>query len=134
MFRLNSSIETSFETSFDQNQVDRFFSSVDWSIGFKPSVPPTFLTIFRKGEFELLLKLEIPVKKVLHGEQSYRFFKDLKVDTIYKGTTSILQHIEKKTRSTLMRILILETKIFENDSSILCAVCESTLIVKEELQ
>ena len=131
---MNNCLETTFEATFDQKQVDQFFSSVHWSLLFKPAVPPTFLTIFRKGEFELLLKLEIPVKKVLHGEQSYRFYKDLKTNTNYKGTTTVLQNIEKKSKSILMRILVLETKIFEKESSILCATCESTLIVKEALQ
>jgi len=39
----------------------------------KGEAPPTYMTTLRKGEFELFVKLGIPLPSILHAEQEYTY-------------------------------------------------------------
>ena len=40
--------------------------------------PPTFLTCFRHGEFELFEKIGLKLQNVLHAEQIYEYESDIR--------------------------------------------------------
>src|SRR4051794_38239189 len=86
-----------FEVSIPQDQIDCFFPAVAWQTPGRPMTPPTLATVFREGEFQALQKLAIPLQKVLHGEQKYRFKKDLRAGVKYDCTTHLNSHFEKTT-------------------------------------
>lgn len=65
---------SSFEEKFDDARIRAFAESVKGREEL--SLPPTIVTIFRRGEFELMEKLGIPLARVLHGEQEYEYAVD----------------------------------------------------------
>lgn len=74
--------------------------------------PPTFLTIARDGEFELLQVLGLPLKNILHAEQEYEYEAPLLAGDELVYSTSLAQVLEKKGGSGSMTFFILET-VFE---------------------
>ena len=83
------------------------------AVGAEPAAlaPPTFLTVFRAGEFELLERMGIPLAGVLHGEQTYLFNSDVRAgDEITYKTTLTAVHEKKGTRGQ-MTFLNFETVI-----------------------
>ncbi|MEW6057976.1 MAG: MaoC family dehydratase N-terminal domain-containing protein [Bdellovibrionota bacterium] len=118
-----------FEASVPFAQAKLFFEATDWSQDFRPLAPPTLATIFRNGEFEALKKLNIPLQKVLHGEQKYKFIKELRPDQTYRGETFVASQIEKSGGSGKMSIYVFQTNLIDQDSEV-CVECSSTIIVK----
>jgi hypothetical protein len=60
-----------YEHHVTQASIDEFARVV--GAPSRGEAPPTYMTIFRQGEFELMQKLGIPLSKVLHGEQEYSY-------------------------------------------------------------
>ena len=77
----------------------------------RAEVIPTFLTVCRKGEFELLQKLGIPLSQVLHGEQEYILDSPIEAgkDLVYE--TKLAQVHEKKSAHGLLQFMIFETAV-----------------------
>jgi len=73
--------------------------------------PPTFLTVFRAGEFELFDKLGLKLSSVLHGEQQYSYFSEIRAGDEVSFRTKLSSVIEKKGSSGRMSILVFETEI-----------------------
>jgi hypothetical protein len=71
-------------------------------------VPPTFVTRCRRGEFELMNRLDLPLERVLHGEQEYAFAGELRVGETLVYRTRYASHAEKRG----MQFLVFETEIF----------------------
>ncbi|MBC7691049.1 MAG: MaoC family dehydratase N-terminal domain-containing protein [Methylotenera sp.] len=70
---------------------------------------PTFLTLFREGDFELLTLMGVELRSVLHGEQEYEYDGYLKAgdEVSYQ---SIVAHItEKESKKGALHFIILET-------------------------
>ncbi len=100
-----------FEWSFTQEQAALFFKAVSWQLPDRLGVPPTIATVFRKGEFEILNLLQIPLKQVLHGEQEYIFHKNLEPNKIYRCETILKNQHEKQGSSGKLRFLVFSTKV-----------------------
>ena len=62
------------------------------AIGAKESLtaPPTFLTVFRKGEFDLFRLLGIELAHVLHAEQGYQYENFIQAGDIVQFETSVI--------------------------------------------
>lgn len=71
---------------------------------------PTFLTVCRKGEFELLQKLNIPLSRVLHGEQEYVFENQIQPGSNLIYETTLATVLEKKG-TTPMQFMVFETVV-----------------------
>ena len=96
-----------FRETIDADRLRRFADA----IGARESdpAPPTFLTAFRRGEFDLLQKGGIQLKHVLHGEQEYQYASPLRAgDTLEYETTLASLH-EKRGGSGKMTFLVFET-------------------------
>jgi len=100
------------------------------SIGADPAlgVPPTYVTAFRRGEFDLMQGLGIKLNQVLHGEQDYVYEGSLKVGDRVRYETKLAQILEKKSATALMQILLLETQI--QAAGKLVATARTTIIVR----
>ena len=72
---------------------------------------PTYLTVCRKGEFDLLQKMGVPLTQILHGEQQYEFLAPIHPGDHLTYTTAVIHCIEKKMRQGAMSVLTLETEI-----------------------
>ena len=118
--------KVTFELSLSKNDFERFFNAVEWSLPELPPCPPTIATIFRDGEFEILRQLNIPLKKVLHGEQKYRFYSDLKPDTKYRGETFLENLVEKNK----MSFFVLQTNLIDEETGKATIECTSTIIAR----
>ncbi len=71
--------------------------------------PPTFLTLFRKGEFELFQQLGLELSRVLHTEQEYIYENRIMAgDSIYFETT-VLQVLEKARATSFTQFITFET-------------------------
>jgi hypothetical protein len=87
--------ETSAEYSekVDEARLQAFRAAVGAT---GPGVPPTFMTCFRAGEFELFNTLGFELSQVLHAEQEFTYENDLQAgDTaFFKATlTNVLEKI-----------------------------------------
>lgn len=71
--------------------------------------PPTFLTVGRKGEFELLQRLGVPLQRVLHGEQEYEYLRPIRAGDRVEYVTRLANVLEKRGTSSFMQFLIFET-------------------------
>ena len=102
-----SSIGTSvgpFEEDVTASRIRAFIQAV----GGRESdiAPPTFLTIFRKGEFALLNDLGIPLSSILHGEQEFFNLKPIMAGDRLRYSTRLAEMVDKKR----MRLLTFETQ------------------------
>jgi len=84
----------SYQDEVNQNRVLAFCEAV--GIQNSDVVPPTFMTLFRKGEFELFQKLDLELSRVLHSEQEYQFENALKPGDKINYRTILNQVREKK--------------------------------------
>jgi hypothetical protein len=80
------------------------------AVGMKTSLvaPPTFMTVFRKGEFELFDHLGLPFSSVLHSEQQFTYESDLRAGDEILFQTELTSVLEKKGR---MSFLHFETSV-----------------------
>jgi hypothetical protein len=91
----------------------------EWLQGFCGAVgapvstvaPPTFVTVARKGEFEICKNLGVDLAHILHGEQEYRSFQDLNEGDTFTYTTTFQNVVEKQGSSGFLRIITLETLV-----------------------
>ncbi len=72
-------------------------------------VPPTYITIFRDGEFSLLERLGIPLAKVLHADQEYQYDLPVRAGDEIEYVTELVQVLEKHGRAGSMSFLTFET-------------------------
>ncbi len=94
----------------------------------RPSGFPTYLTVCRQGEFDLMVRFGIPLSRVLHGEQAYDFRRPIAPDSILTYSTRLAQVLEKRGSATPMQIMIFETEIMAGAESI--GLARSTIIYR----
>jgi hypothetical protein len=58
--------------------------------------PPTFMTVFRKGEFELFASLGLKLESLLHAEQLYDYRSDIRSGDRIEFHTTLSHVLEKK--------------------------------------
>ena len=92
---------------------------------------PTFLTIFRDGELEVVERMGISLSQVLHGEQEYTLKSAiLPGDEISYFTTLMSVH-EKKGKSSTLHVLTLETDYVETKSDRDIGTAKTTFVIRE---
>lgn len=96
------------------------------------AVPPTFLTICRKGEFDLLQRLGIPLARVLHGEQEYVYHRPLEVGSRLTYETKLIQALEKKGSASILQIVTFETDVRDSVGTV--ATSRTTIIYRGAAQ
>lgn len=89
------------------------------AIGIEDSqvAPPTFLTLFRRGEFDLFQKLGIELSRVLHAGQEYQYENEIQAGDCVRFETVISNLLEKDRPSARMQFITLETEVYVERSS-----------------
>lgn len=88
--------------------------------------PPTFMTVFRKGEFEIFDLLGLKLESLLHAEQGYQYKSDIRIGDEVEFQTQLSHVLEKKGGA--LSFLTLETKFFSGARAI--GSSRTTIIVK----
>ena len=91
-----------------QERITAFCRAVGTEEGF--FAPPTFLTVFRKGEFELFQLLGIDLSHVLHAEQEYQYDCLIQAGDQIEFETVVLNVLEKQGSTGFMQFLTFETR------------------------
>jgi hypothetical protein len=73
--------------------------------------PPTFLTVFRKAEFELFNQLGFDLSQVLHAEQEYEYEGVILAGDRVEFKTALTHVLEKQSTKSFMQFLTFETEI-----------------------
>jgi len=93
---------------------------------------PTFFTIFRHGEFELISSFELHLKQILHAEQEYEFFKPLAAGEKIRFQTRLADVLEKKGKDSFLHFLVFETDFLLSESGAKLARARSTMVYREK--
>lgn len=101
--------------------------------------PPTFLTVFRRGEFEMLQTLGLELANALHADQQYDIIQPIRAGNQIRFETEVSQVLEKVSTKQNMQFLTLETQfhlIAQNpaDAPKLIGKSISTLVFREILE
>lgn len=98
-----------FRETITEGQVARFCESTGFSpeLRARIGVPPTFITRYRTGEFELFEKLGVPLSSVLHAEQGYDYRAPIEVGDQIEYTTQVANIVEKNAGGRHMKFLTL---------------------------
>ncbi len=120
------------EEEFCEKDIEKFLDAIGFTEGEKERylkdglIPPTFLTVFRKG------RPPYPVKDyttLLHAEQEYEFFHPLpKPKTKIKYRTRIADINEKVSKKTgkKMTFIVFETEYY-TDERLFC-IARATIV------
>ncbi len=73
--------------------------------------PPTYMTSFRRGEFELFTTLGVQLAQVLHAEQEYHYERPLLSGTEVEFETTLENTMDKKGANGALHFLILITEL-----------------------
>ncbi|MBI2711760.1 MAG: MaoC family dehydratase N-terminal domain-containing protein [Bdellovibrio sp.] len=98
---------------FKENITEKRIADFCAAIGLPVSkeAPPTFMTVFRGGEFELLQKLGLQLSKALHADQHYEYYGPICVGDSIQFETQVSQVLEKTSPKQNMQFLTLETRL-----------------------
>lgn len=98
---------------FSEKITEGRISTFCQAVGAEPSTiaPPTFLTLFRGGEFELFDQMGLKLSNVLHGEQQYSYESEIHAGDEVTFQTQLTSALEKKGGSGRMSFLSFETEI-----------------------
>ena len=116
----------------DLNRIQSFCKAV--SIEETSIAPPTFLTLFRKGEFDLFQKLGLNLANILHAEQEYTYENPIQAGDSVTFDTAVTQVLEKQGSSSSMQFITFETNFYTERQSKNCFVGKSktTIVVREK--
>ncbi len=96
--------------------------------------PPTFMTIFRRGEFDLFSTLGIELSKVLHAEQDYQYSNPIQAGDCITFETEVLTVLEKQGSTASMQFITFETQLTAERGSRKLAIgkAKSTIVIREK--
>ena len=104
------------------------------AVGFSEfnEVPPTFATRWRKGEFELMGKLGVELKNVLHAEQEYEAYGPIPLGVTVEYETVLSKVFEKSGGNGILTFLVFETiaKNLSDEEKLM--LCRSSIVLREQ--
>ncbi|MCB0417170.1 MAG: MaoC family dehydratase N-terminal domain-containing protein [Bdellovibrionaceae bacterium] len=116
--------------TISQAEVDRFVAATRSE--HLRGIPPTFLTIYRKSEFDLLNELQVNWRYLLHAEQEYEYLGPLTLNKEPVAVSKVVDQKERRRREEVMRFIKTETDFFIDDK--LVAKGRSTFVVREPVE
>jgi hypothetical protein len=97
---------------------------------YRGEAPPTFMTVFRQAEFELLDQMGIPLRSVLHADQEFRYSEPIRPGDEIEYQAVVSRAFEKTGSSGAMRFLVFDTEVhIKRDQGNLVAGNSKTTIV-----
>lgn len=99
---------------------------------YRGEAPPTFMTIFRVGEFEILKQMSIPLQSVLHADQEYRYEAPILAGDPIEYQTVLTRAFEKTGSSGSMRFFVFDTEVraLRAEGPVVVGGSKTTLIVR----
>lgn len=82
-----------YEVTIDKKHVAEFARIVGHS---GKTIPPTFYTFFRWGEFTWLTRMNVALESIVHTEQEYSYHADLEPGVTLKVETEVTQFRERR--------------------------------------
>ena len=116
-----------FEFEAQGTRIEAFCEAVG-SRATPVGAPPTFLTVCRQGEFELLTQMGIALSQVLHGEQEYVTPEAVLPGDCLSYSTRLGQAIEKKIGTFL--VFETEVKTQRSEKMIIVGTARTTIVVR----
>ncbi len=121
-----------YEAALTPAVLQGFAHSVAWSASeYGSSLPPTWITTCRDGEFELFKRFGVPLSRVLHTDQAFEF---LHPERAPEGTVSYSTVLEKALEKTndkgTLRFLTFKTDLSLGEVSP-WAVSRTTVVIRE---
>lgn len=97
--------------------------------------PPTFMTVFRKGEFDLFQQLGIDLASILHAQQEYQYERSICSGDAILFETTLSNVLEKKGSSSQLQFITVETHVQAETASGVQSVGRSTtsVVVRNKL-
>lgn len=97
--------------------------------------PPIFLTVLRRGEFDLFQKLGFDLANVLHAGQEYHYETPILPGNVVCFETVLSNVLEKKKDSTLMQFMTFETEFTaeRKTEKVSIGKGKTTVVVRENL-
>jgi hypothetical protein len=94
--------------------------------------PPTFFTVFRKGEFDLLQSLGLSLAQVLHADQEYEYEAPVLAGDFVHFQTTLTHVLEKQRADSFMQFLTFETELKAERASeiVIVGKAKSTIVVR----
>ncbi len=94
-------------------------------------VVPTIYTKFRMGEFELIDRLGLKLRQILHAEQKYDHFDVLRPNEEIAYRTKLATVVEKRGKGTQMAFLGFDTDFVRVADGVKLATARSTMVYRE---
>jgi acyl dehydratase len=90
--------------------------------------PPTFPISFRDESVDLLRDLGTDVSRLLHGEQEFEIFRQLRPGETYLCRSKIVDQYEKAGRSGAMGFVVRETTVVDRHNEIVAKMRGTTVV------
>jgi acyl dehydratase len=90
--------------------------------------PPTFAVSFRDESADLLRDLGTDVSRLLHGEQEFEIFRQLRPGETYLCRSTIVDQYEKTGKSGPMGFVVRETAITDRTNEVVAKVRQITVV------
>ena len=99
---------------------------------YRGGAPATFMTVFRHGEFELLDRMEFPLKSALHADQEFRYDAPIRAGDEVEYRATLTKAFEKNGATGPMKFLVFETVIHarRGAENILVGSSKTTIIIR----
>jgi hypothetical protein len=93
-------------------------------------IPLTFVTRFRQPEFDMLGKMKVDLRKLLHTEQEYRYLEPFRVGDVPVIRSRVKDYRERRGRTSVLIILSVESEFLSLNK--LKATSLTTFVIREE--
>jgi acyl dehydratase len=90
--------------------------------------PPTFPISFRDESGDLLRDLGTDVSRLLHGEQEFEVFRQLRPGQTYLCRSKIVEQYEKTGKSGPMGFVVRETTVTDTDDEVVAKMRGITVV------
>lgn len=98
-----------FEEHISPARIEAFYRAL--GLKPRPEAPPSFMTVCRKGEFQLFDQIGVPLDRVLHAEQEYSLDEPIQGGDTLRYETELVQALEKRGSKGQMLFLSVETRV-----------------------
>ena len=114
------------ETPITQTKTDAFLKGTHSH--YAQAIPPTYVTLFRRAEYDWLARLKIEIPELLHGDQQYEYLAPLQTDQPIQVRTKLASWKERNTPKVRLIFVVMESEIFCNQ--ILAVRSRTTFVVR----
>jgi acyl dehydratase len=90
--------------------------------------PPTFPISFRDESADLLRDIGTDVSRLLHGEQEFEIFRQLRPGETYLCRSKVVDQYERNGKSGPMGFVVRETAVIDKDNEVVARMRGITVV------